>query len=94
MAEYIKIKYIKGKGIRIKADMTKKHIDDAIRDLVKMRKYLDEEECRQREAVVPQVITKPRSVVPANKPRRCVAVGEAIVFAVVGSQNADLKGNI
>lgn len=97
MAEYLKVS-VKNGRIRIKGDMTSKHIDDTIRELQKARVEITEKERAAQKAratqviKTPQIINAPRPDVPM-RPRNAI-VGEAVVFAIVGSPTADLFGNI
>ncbi len=84
----LKISYRQGKGIIIKGEMTTKHIDDALRELVKIRTELV---ARERPVQVIRPTVRPaivQPVQPAQKPR----IINALVFATVGSPAAAEEG--
>ena len=84
MGEFLKITYKKNKGIKIKGRMTTKHIDDAIRDLKKLRMQLVEQNTAASR------VRKAAPAKPKEADTRVVStVTEAVCFAIVGSVNAD-----
>ena len=90
MGEFLKVTYKPGKGIKTEINMSMKHIDDAIRELTRIRTELIEE---QRVRTFRTEGAAPRCVAPVvieRAPQRMQRATNAICFAIVGSVDADM----
>lgn len=88
--EQLTISYDKKRGIVIKGEMTSKHLDDAIRDLVALRMSIAEKKKCARPARTAAMRRKPQQPVGDRVIALAAVVAEKTCTAMVGSVNADV----